>query len=470
MVTSFENTGSINTKAIKIWPRIRKVILIQEVMCVIPTILLLFNGIVLVSAFWFFSTFFIFQVINLYKKEFWGFSALLIGVIPIIMVLRQFLFHNIVLVLCVIAALLPLLKISNGRIRLLHEKKFNLLFISCLIYWILSFINSGYYSTNLGVLELFFASYCLYNLSNKRLWFITTLWCYSISTLAIAIAFLPYGDRLGAVYIGDYFLGNPASIGLPLTLVFFLSIIDQGKWLDISMNKPLKNILLLSSFTLIVLSTSRISWLVTIVGISLFFITGSPKVKLKLIIIIIFLSSLFFLLLQTQQGQFISNWFNKIILAESYNEFLFKVTTGRSSQWELFPDMIYDSPLIGYGPGNSRTIFHNYAVNDLRIMTHQINLQIHGFFLQISIEMGLIGLFIIIVFLLHIVKQSYLFWKKTNNFISLVAILSFITIGLSISGFNAIVGVYLGLGFMGFHPQDHKYKKSIKVPLIKSLM
>ena len=107
------------------------------------------------------------------------------------------------------------------------------LFILGGLYWLASYLWTGYYASNLRVLELVFTAACIYLLAKHREYLATALIGLSISVFAVGIAFMPRGGggRWGHEAIDGYILGNPITFGIPLALIFLLTIADNGKWL-----------------------------------------------------------------------------------------------------------------------------------------------------------------------------------------------------------------------------------------------
>ncbi len=76
------------------------------------------------------------------------------------------------------------------------------------------------------------ASLLAFSAAKHRGYLATALIGMMISSFGVGLAFLPSGgDRLGLDVIDGHALGNPITFGIPLALVFLLSIADGGKWL-----------------------------------------------------------------------------------------------------------------------------------------------------------------------------------------------------------------------------------------------
>ena len=98
----------------------------------------------------------------------------------------------------------------------------------------------------------------------------------------------------------------------------------------------------------------------------------------------------------------------------------------RLNVWISCLKMLKENILIGVGPGNS-TFRLAYG---LYMLTGFDALAAYNIFLEIAIEIGLLGSFVLIsIFLLSFLKLHYLFWQKCNIFslaifISLIGLLT----------------------------------------------
>jgi hypothetical protein len=206
-------------------------------------------------------------------------SAVVIGTLPVWMLLRNYFYYSsveLVLALCVFAWM------EGGMSDFKAVWKDRLvqgMFAMFAIYWALAFLLTGDYSSEMRVFELFFSALNVYLLGKHRRWLGTAFFGVAVSVVAIGFGLLPYGDRLGMAEVGGSRLGNPISFGIPAALVLLLSLADGGRWLMLRERPKFRLALQTVVGVLLVLSTSRGSWLVLIFGAGIILMTDRSQRK-----------------------------------------------------------------------------------------------------------------------------------------------------------------------------------------------
>jgi O-antigen ligase len=86
----------------------------------------------------------------------------------------------------------------------------------------------------------------------------------------------------------------------------------------------------------------------------------------------------------------------------------------------------------------------------------------HSFYLHIIAETGLIGFSVLVVLMVSTIGRGVRHYRFTGEAVPLLAGAGFLTIGLTVSAFDAISGVYLGLAVLG--TRQPIFRMVIKVP------
>ena len=381
------------------------------------------------------------------KRDCRRFVALLIGVTPVLMMLRDFFFYSAVTAMfaCGIIAWSFLFPEEFGE--LWRNLWWRMLFFVAMLYWALSYYLTGEYASNLRVMELVLAAACLHLLAGHRRMLAVALFGCCLSVLSIGIAFLPYGDRLGSAEIGGYSLGNPITFGLPLALIITLLVADDGKWLLLERHRLWRLSLGSSAGALLLLSTSRGSWAIVIANLIALFLIGGRRTQERRVALALLAAMALatILLLVSPKGEDLERAFERTASADSSWA---HSSSGRTDQWRLFPRIFEDAPLFGFGPGTGPFVHEQYSLWDNSLSVHGKILQWHSLYLLIGVETGALGLSFLILFLLSLLARGIAHLRARGVIVPLLGILSFIIIGFSVSGFDASSGLFLGCGLV----------------------
>src|SRR4051812_17715121 len=365
-----------------------------------------------------------------------GASAVMIGTLPAWMLLRNYFFYNsieLVLALCVFAWM----EGGMGDFKAIwKDRVVRFFFAMFTLYWALAFLLTGSYASEMRAFELFFAALNVYLLGKHRRLLGTAFFGVAISVVAMGLGMLPYSDRLGMAVVGGTRLGNPISFGIPAALILLLSIGDGGRWLMLRDRPVFRSAVNALTGLLLVLSTSRGSWLVLLVGAIVILIADRRQRGLLLgSFAVLALAVLLFT--QLTHSEVLSSYFEKTFSAdESWS----KRTTGRAEQWEAIPRVIADSPVWGFGPGNGRRISVQYA--------HK-NIIWHSLYMQFAAETGLLGLSLLIILLGALIRRAWRHYRRVGEVMPLVGILGFMTIGVSVPALDGLSGMFIGLALIG---------------------
>lgn len=405
-------------------------------LCVVPSMALVGLGQFQMGAYVLFVTLLLILAYLLVSRR--GLEALTIAVatIPVVMLLRGMVLYNslqVILAACLACALASPLE----RSRMLRNRTLAWFVGLCLSYWLASFIATGEYFSNFRMVELALAAAAIAVLCGHRSYLACAMLGVTFSALAMAAGLLPHGDRLGIASAAEEItVGNPITLGLSASLGFLLSIADGGRWILLHRRLAARLILNMAAGAALVLSTSRGSWLVAIAGACLIVLLNRPG-RRTLLGALILLSAVIVVILQTGRGPVVQHYFQNAV---GDDRSLDKRTTGRADQWESFPHILEDSPLWGFGPGSGKAVSLKYTKEGKPW---------HSLYLLIGVEAGLAGLAALALLLSALAWRAILHRRKTGEVVPLMGLTCLLFIGVSVSGLDAISGVFLGLAFAG---------------------
>src|SRR5579871_4999312 len=174
-----------------------KTVVRQVILCCAPATVFLYDKQLFLAVLSFHGLLAILGLYYALRQQTLHVTALMLGCVPMLMLLRPVFYQNSISVL--FAALLVLWSISKpAEIRRLIQDR--LVFSMCLFafgYWWFSVLVTGSYATNLRVFELTFGAAIVRLLSRSRGFLSAALWGVGVSTMLIVIGISPYGkDRL----------------------------------------------------------------------------------------------------------------------------------------------------------------------------------------------------------------------------------------------------------------------------------
>ncbi len=421
------------------------VLLAQVALCVVPAMGLVGLGSPAAGAKWFYGVTLMLFARFLLMKDRLGFVSLTVSSIPVLMLLRNFFYHSAPIALLAFGIILWFFTSPKEFSQLWKDLSWKSLFILAGLYWLSSYILTGEYFVNLRVLESVFSAASIYLLAKHREYLATALIGVGISVFSVGLAFLQYSeDRLGHGVIDGYALGNPMTVGIPLALIFLLSIADNGKWLLLEKHRYWRLALGLASSAFLMLSTSRGSWAIVIVNVIVILLIGRRSRGMLLAsIALLVLTTL--MLLGTQRGPSIVRFYERTF---GTDRTMSQRSSGRSDQWEIFPQVFQDSPIWGFGPGSGKSVYGRYSTLEDNEDKLQGNIAWHSLYLQVAVEAGIIGIILLTLLLAPLLFRGFIYWRLYGSSLPLNGILGFLVVGLSVSGFDAASGMFLGLGFL----------------------
>ncbi len=411
------------------WP-----VIAQLLVAVLPAMAAVGKGSPADGARWYFFAMGAFLLWHALARNRVRFVCLFAGSIPVAMILRRFFYFNSINIILLAGLLLWFVFGWDEFRRLWRNRVFTAFFAACILYWLISYVRTDSYNMNFRAVELALSAASIVLLGRYRSYLATALLGIALSTLAVAIGLSPYGDRLGMAEIGDDSLGNPISFGLPAALILVLLMAHNGRWLLAERRLLWRTLLMMAMAGCLLLSTSRGSWLVAAAGVlAIVFLTRGGALQAWSLIA---LAAAGVLVLASARGAFVSEYFER---AFSSDRTLAQRTTGRWTQWTDAPRIVADSPVWGQGPGSGV---------DANIRFTGSPKAWHALYLQIAVETGLIGMLLLAALFAALCARGLRHLRMTGDVVPLTGTLGFMAIGLSVSGMDAISGVFLGLGFL----------------------
>jgi O-antigen ligase len=431
-------------------------ILWEAVACVAPGMALVALGQPRLGARLYFGILCALLLYHLLRRDRFSFLALTVATTPIMMLLRSaFVYSSVIAILA--AGIVVWVLTAPGHIQFMKSDALVTAFLAATAgYWLLSFVLSGQYDVNIRALELSLSAVNVYLLGHRRRALGTALLGIFISTTLMSLALLPSGGRLGQVTFDELTLGNPISLGLAAALILLLAVADGGRWI-LSPTRGRRGLVIIAlSGLFLLLSTSRGSWLVVLACFGLMFAL-SPRARPTLAVVVALLGIILLAVLQSGRGSIVVNYFDKAMSSERSTE---QRTSGRSEQWKALPLMLRDSPVWGFGPGMERQVSYLYT---------GVGRTMHSFYLHIIAETGLIGFSVLLVLMFPTIGRGARHYRLTGETVPLLAIAGFLTIGLTVSAFDAISGVYLGLALLGTRQPFFRLVMKVPSPVLAGM-
>jgi O-antigen ligase len=417
-------------------PRLQKDLLLQFALCVLPLPPAFFLGQFTLGGVAFISGLVVLSTYHILRRRPLHFLCLLASSVPLLVFIRGiFIFFNSVVVLLGCGLACALL-VQDGFVVFWKRKALLVTVGGSVVFWWVSYLLTGVYESNLRALEWSFCAAVVFMLSEHRSYLYTALIGWGISAATAGTMLLPYGDRLGFATIGGVSFGNPILLGLPAAFILLLSIAERGRWLGLETHPFWRLSVSTASGILLVFSTSRGSWIVAIAGLGLLLVFDSHA-RAPMLVSALALVLAAAALAGSSHLQSANHYLLKAISPETS---MHSKTSGRIEQWQTFPTVFLDSPVWGFGPGSGRAVAYRYS---------GANLQWHSLYLLVGAEMGILGLSLLSILLSLLIRDGVRHFRRSHEIVPLLGTISFMLYGLSVSGFDSLGGMLLGLGFIG---------------------
>ncbi|HEX7361424.1 MAG TPA: O-antigen ligase family protein [Bryobacteraceae bacterium] len=407
----------------------------EVALCILPGLVFVRMGALMTGVKIYFLVFLLLLGWHLLTANFTRYFGLIVATIPVLMPLRKlFLFNTL---LAVVAVGLVGWAIVSPRIipDIMRNRILLLLIVLTTSYWWISFLCTGVYFTNLRIMDLTITACVICLLSEEPQVLGAALTGLALSTILIAFALGPYGDRLGIARLGNFQIGNPIEMGLESGLIVLLSVAEGGRWIYTGGVKWIRITIWCGSLLCLLLSTSRGSWLTVSCALMVLYLSVRKERK-RIVQYLVLIGIVAFILISSGHGVTVVKFFNK---ATSSDRTLSQKTTLRSDQWFTAGKILEVSPVIGAGPGQG------YHANVEYGGQHFI---FHSLYLQFAAETGVVGLTLLFIFLARVLGETRRHLAAAGEVVPLLGAVSFMAIGLSVSGFDPLSGIYLGLALL----------------------
>jgi O-antigen ligase len=384
--------------------------------------------------------------------------CLLLAVAPFVNLLRGYLFYNVVVALYGSGLLYRFVLAPRATASRLRHARFALLLAAYLtVYYIASLAVTAHYDVNLRVFELVFALGIVL-IIGRHAWMLTSALCgLLVSTIAVGLALLPHlkdtpQGRLGIVWLEGVRLGNPIQLGLPLALSLLALAVDRGAWLGLR-RRPLWRVSLVALvLVLLALTTSRAGWMVSAIGIAVILLfRNKERAWLAIALLAGGLG-----LLAVTQGPLGRGLFVAAERTFGDDRTVRNRTSGRSDQWIVAYKAVTISAgrlLAGYGPGMGPSVYARVSGETPDVKFHVgEEMALHSFYMQVAVEGGLLALVPLATWLAiagaRIVRQA----RRRSMTFPLVSFLGYVLIALTVSGYDVVSGIFLGIGLLAVVP------------------
>lgn len=412
----------------------------QLCICVFPAMAAIDFANPLLGAQYLAGSLFINLLYHVVKRDRYRYMALLLGAEPALSLLRGAFFYDSIFYFLLLGTILWAV-VAWKEVRFVWQDPiWKSVALLCLIYWLLSVAIRGSIGANLRALEFALGSAAICLLANRRSYLATGLIGILISASAYAIAMLPYGVRLGEGELDNgETIGNPVLMGVPCALLVLLALTDRGRSLMMESRTTARLFVCMIAAQWLILSGSRGSWLITITCLLIVY-AYNPQSRRTITMAIGIGVVAAGLVLSTSRGSQITTVFDKTVDGDRS---LNNRTSGRSSQWEALPQLFAVSPIWGWGPGNGGDVDYIY--------THR-HLIFHSLYEQIIAETGLMGFIPLMTILGFTFRRAVRHYQKYGELVPVVGIVGFMIIGVSVTAFDFISGVFLGLALIAREP------------------
>lgn len=422
-------------------PKLHRNILIQLIICAAPLPPLFYVGHPNLGGYAFTVGLMLFLAYHAIRNRRLHVLALFVGAIPLMDLLRgSFMPFNTpgaVIFLCFVWICL-----SPGEITAYWKRKdMRYTLAAGLVYWVCSFALTGDYSKNLRCIEWALTASAIFMLSERRSFLATALLGSGISAITMAVALLPYGDRLGRGYVPGmkWDIGNPVVLGVPTAFFLLMCLAERGRWVALERHPYVRMGLIAASAVFLLLSTSRGSWFILLFGM-VFIGIYDQKARKQMLVSIAGSAVVIAVVAGLKLSPRFKNVDHYVIQTFSPDTSIEKRTTGRIDQWRALPTILEASPVWGAGPGGGRAASVRYAGK---------NIIFHSLYLQIAGETALLGSTLLVFLLVSVTRRCWRHFRAYSEVVPLIGIVSFMLLGLSVEGLDILGGMLLGVGFIG---------------------
>ena len=426
-------------------------VLLQIAICAVPAgIFLAIDAPSLAGRYvWFATGLFVLTLLALARIE--SAVVLVVGLSPLLNLLRQSISYSLLTIVMVALALVWLLG-KGLQCGLLKRRAVAVAWLACMVvvYYLATQVSTGIYWKNLRMFELLGTVVLAFPLLEDRRAIATALCGTLVSTWSYGIGmYVGVGVenmvRLGAARFGGEALGNPFNLGLPLAYVILALIVDGGRWSGLTRRPGLRYWLASGSAVLLALSASRAGWAVLICGLGAGFVL-SPVRQVRSVAAAAILGGVLLAFVSTDYGEPF-----QMGIERSFGEerTLAQATSGRSDQWRVAGTAVTSSKghlVFGFGAGRNDLVFARYSAQLGPSIKGSGKLVVfHSIVLQILVETGLVGLMAFLAWLVTAMGRAARWCRGSGLMLPLCFGTGYCLTGLTVSGNDVMTGLLLGV-------------------------
>lgn len=395
----------------------------------------------------------------LVKKDVTFSVSFMIGFVPFLVLLRDFVFSYSGFTFLLILIFISFFIFSKNILLRVLSDKYNIAFIFIftlyIIFGLVTTSNLIYFMKYIEYLVGFILISTLFlNQELLKIAFINFfigLVCYWISILPL----VSQRFQIETIY-GFDIASDPSASAAFILMGLILILFDKGRLINIEFNNKLRIFLIVSLLFFLIVSTSRTNTGVFLLLLSIFAITRLKSfIKTTLVVIPLLFTSYLFLNDNNKERIQIM-YYDKLF---SDDRSLNQVTTGRADQWSVSIYHIistsWEEKLLGSGIANRyfyRDALKKYGA-ELQLESYGRAYVLHSLYLIILIEMGIIT-FVIFLFLMGIKLFHNYKLMKHNELIPFYFTIAYLITIFSNQGIGIIGAMYIAFIFY--------YKKHIE--------
>jgi O-antigen ligase len=456
--------------------RFRIRFVVQVLLCVVPSAILLGAGQVTLGGvvLWVIFGVLFLRLLILGKPA--ELLCLLIALSPMLNLMKEFAFtYQIITAISVVAVVHYAVRAPLDFRSVLKSSSLTVFILGfAIIYYVVSLLLTGAYEVNLRYFDLVFMVLAVLIVGRSKELLSASFFGLVISAWAVGIAMLQhidssYGSRLGIMVVDGKALGNPVSLGTPLALCFLGLALDRGRWFGLRTRSLQRILLIIPTFMLLAITTSRAAWLVTAGGVlvALVFDRRSRMRMLMLIGLgIVILRIVFF----TPFGEGLQAGIDRTFGDDRSTA---SRSSGRSDQWVVSYYAVTSSVgalVHGYGPGFGPRTYAKFS-KVVPGVTYAVGweAQLHSLYLQIAVETGLIGFLPFLCWLGVGLVKNIARIPRSRLIFPLVCFLGYAIIITTVSGNDSVTGIFLGIGLLATlgtgQSRMHPAQKKVTAPI-----
>jgi O-antigen ligase len=319
------------------------------------------------------------------------------------------------------------------------------------LYYGLSLVNSGQYTRNLRMFEMLLALVAVLVLGQSRSLLAGAFCGLVVTGLGVGVSLLPQTGslgRLGQLSVADQTLGNPVQLGMVLAVGLLGLVLDRGWWLGLERSGTIRWTLMGAVSALLLLTTSRAAWLVSLAGLGSALLWGRRQ-RGRLMVALLLATAVGGAAWFSPLGGWLEAGMGRTFGAErSWRQ----RSSGRTDQWQVSYRAVTATPerlLVGYGPGLGPLVYARYSeqLEDVRYGVGQAA-SLHSWYMQVLVETGLVGL---TVWMLWLGLGAVAVWRASRAMDRLLPWACFLGYALlitTVSGHDTMAGAALGLGLL----------------------